>query len=173
MHMNHTLISKGETLCERCNSILASSAAKNSHNKNQIKHKTLVDESHWRYVNDRENELVSSSNDDRNGIEQILTSGAITYDGHDENDKILEASPRKNSVSMLRKQFENISDKRTICNVDRQIISGKFFKSASSPLKLSVESVGTGNEEPTVDSYYFVELSKVLVATNNAHENTE
>lgn len=173
--VNNKSISNKATLCERCGSILAESAAKNYHNKTQIKYKTFDDESYRRCVDYGENQLLSSSDDDQNIVGQVSTREVISYDRQSENNKILEVCHTKNTVSMLRKQFENVGDKKTIRNLERQI-SGKFFKRAASPIRPTVVTSSvdemTTEEHPTND-YYVIEKTKVYKMLNNGKENAK
>lgn len=169
-----TSISNKETLCERCKCILASSAAaKNYHNKNQIKYKTFDDESYRRCVDNGENQLLSSSDDDQNIVGHVSTREVISYDRQSENNKILEVCHTKNTVSMLRKQFENVGDKKMIRNLERQI-SGKFFKRAASPSSpTGKEQTKEQEEEQPTNDYYVIEKTKVYKVMNNGKENVK
>lgn len=174
--VNDKSITNKETLCERCKSILASSATKNYHNKNQIKYKTFDvdddDESYRRCVDNSENQLFSSSDDDQNTVGQVSTREVISYDRQSENKKILEVCHTKNTVSMLRKQFENVGDKKKIRHLERQI-GEKFFKRATSPVRPAVENVDHKKDQSTND-YYVIEKTKVYkVVNNNGKENSK
>lgn len=166
--VNNKSITNKETLCERCKSILASSAEKNYHNKNQIKHKTFDDESYRRCVDNSENQLLSSSDDDQNIVGKVSTREVISYDRQGETNKIIEVCHRKNSVSMLRKQFENVTDKKKIRNLERQI-SEKFFKRAASPIRPAVESVDELIKDQSTNDYYVIEKTKVYKVVNNVN----
>lgn len=173
--VNNKSISNKETLCERCSSILASSAAKNNyHNRNQIKYKTFDDESYRRCVDYGENQLLSSSSDDDQNIvgQVVSTREVISYDRQSENKKILEVCHTKNTVSRLRKQFENVGDKKSIRNLQSQI-SEKFFKRAKSPIPptvaRNVDEMTIEEKHPTND-YYVIEKTKVYKVSNNGKE---
>lgn len=169
--VNNKTISNKEILCERCKSILASSAAKNYHNKNQIKYKTFDDESYRRCVDNGDNQLLSSSDDDQNIIGQVSTREVISYDRECESNKILGV--RKNSVSMLRKQFENVGEKK-IRNLERQI-SEKFFKRATSPTRPTTmdSAENTEIQQQSTNDYYVIEKTKVYKVVNNGKENVK
>lgn len=181
-----TISNKDKLLCERCANILASSAVKNEknyQNNNQIKYKTFDDESYRRQGNDDgENErrqsidVRSSSDDDQNIVGQIVSRReVISYDRPSENNKkVLEVCHTKNTVSMLRKQFENVESKKQIRNLERQI-SEKFFKRATSPTSLirstsrnDMDEEVTGTEPASsTNDYYVIEKTKVYKVLNN------
>lgn len=177
--VNNKSITNKETVCERCNSVLnkikASSAAKNYHNK---KYQTFDDESFQQCVDDGENQLLSSSDDDQNVIGQVSTTReVISYDRQSEKKEIVEICHTKNTVSMLRKQFENVGDKK-MCNIEKEI-NDKFFKKASSPIKAVVkENVDLhkekiNSEDQPNNDYYVIEKTKVYKLLNNNKENVK
>lgn len=177
-------ITNKETLCERCKCILASSAAaKNYHNKNQIKYKTFDDESYRRCVvdNGENQQLNSSSDDDQNIVGQVSTREVISYDRQRASNKILEVCHTTNTVSMLRKQFENVGDKKLIRNLERQI-SEKFFKRAASPTsstmnepfeQMKMEEQSEEEKQQPTNDYYVIEKTKVYKVMNNGKENVK
>lgn len=178
---NNQFISNKETLCQRCGAnILASSAEveKNYQNKNHIK-TVNDDESYQRCVdNDGENERRLSDyllDDDHhsNIVGQVSTRReVISYDRQNENAKIVEVSHTKNTVSMLRKQFENVSDKKTIGNLERQI-SEKFFKRTTSPPRPTVRDNIESVEQSSNNDYYVIEKTKVYKMINGGKDITE
>lgn len=117
-------------------------------------------------INGDERQLLSSSDDDQNVVGQVSTREVISYDRQSENKKIVEVCHRKNSVSMLRKQFENVGDKKTLRNLERQI-SEKFFKRAASPVSPTTTDFDEMQtlEQPTND-YYVIEKTKVYKVVN-------
>lgn len=163
------LISNKETLCERCKRILASSAVEkqNYHNKNQIKHKPLLDDesSHRQYADGGENESFSggSSDDDPTVVGHVSMREVIG-----------EVSRTKNTVSMLRKQFENIDNKKAVRKLERQI-SEKFFKRTKSPARTTIQD-DDGNAsaaaQPSANDYYVIEQTKVYKVLNNSNKET-
>lgn len=174
--VNNKSITNKETVCKRCNSILnkitASSAAKNYHNK---KYQTFDDESIQQYVDDGENNLLNSSDDDQNVIGQVSTREVISYDRQNEKKEILEICHTKNTVSMLRKQFENVGDKK-MRNIEKEI-NEKFFKKSASTIKSAVNAENVDvtlktDDQPNND-YYVIEKTKVYKLLNNNKENVK
>lgn len=181
--VNNESINNKETVCDRCkrilNKITAPSAGKNYHNKHQIKHQTFHDESFQRCVDNSENELLSSSDDDQNFIRPFSTHELISYDKQSENTKILEVCHTTNTVSMLRKQFENFGGKKNNRSIEKHI-NEKFFKKKTSPINVNenVDFQNFENEDiksgvqPNND-YYVIEKTKVYKVVNNNKEHVK
>lgn len=182
-----------EIVCDRCKSVInktKSSSAKNYHNKEQTKYHKFNDESFERCdVNGANQEYnnLSSSDDDQNIIGQVSTREVISYVGNDrqsENNKILEVCRTKNTVSKLRKQFENGSSgggKKKMRNIERQI-SERFFKREPSPIKVATNVSAENeearneelkNEEQPNNDYYVIEKTKVYKVLNTNKENAK
>lgn len=151
---------------------MASSTEKqNYHNKKQIE--PFDDESSTTYgrcTDDGENERFGSgsSDDDLTVVGHVSTRELIGQ----REDRITHT---KSTVSMLRKQFENVDNKKKIRNLERQI-SEKFFKRSPSPVRTTAHldgggAVSEGEQVPTSD-YYVIEKTKVYKLLNNNNKET-
>lgn len=161
-----------ETFCERCKGIIASSAAEKRINYNKNQKLSFDDESSHRRLHSDDSQHNNfnggSSDNDPTIVGHVTTRKVIDYDGQNEN----QICHTKYSVSMLRKQFENVDNKKAVRNLERQI-SEKFFERTKTPPAQEDDETSSGTLSTSINDYYVIEQTKVHKVLNNNNKNKE